>query len=375
MLGTDFELFCVHSQTKELLPSDIFGLADKFGIHDALMDDNEELCGRIHKDNVMVEVCPLPAETGEELCNNIGRSLAAAQEFLVSRVPEMEISRATNILLPEHYLAMFPSCEEIGCEPDFYLQSETRELGERKPFHHEQLEHQRFAGGHVHISYDNTDIKPHIAAGICELIVGLPYRAMFGLNTARCNFYGSRALHRPTKYPNGARGVEYRVLDNVWTINENAREYVCNDMEIVQHILSREHEAIARMLQGMPAYWDDLHFECLGYAGHSAIGHTIEAVAKLLDGGPGFIQGWSGLKYLGEVPSPSKKSKRTTLLEEAADNEGLRDALAQFRAAVAQEPRRNRPQQERERVVQWNIAPTPDLLIEDNDEDFEFEEE
>ncbi len=102
----------------------------------------------------------------------------------------------------------------------------------------------RCAGGHFHISYDTAIAPPWVGAMLCDHFIGFPHRLR--LNKSRSPYYGQATLHRPTHYPNGDSGVEYRPMDSFWVHGPDVR--VIRGLGLVQQLLTPEYVDAARSL-------------------------------------------------------------------------------------------------------------------------------
>lgn len=98
----------------------------------------------------------------------------------------------------------------IGCSPD--LDAYGREDGPviRPALDITDFGSVRFAGGHLHLSYDKTKVPPYVMARYMDALLGLP---CLGLDKqgVRRQFYGRPGLFRDKPY-----GIEYRSLSNFW---------------------------------------------------------------------------------------------------------------------------------------------------------------
>lgn len=130
---------------------------------------------------------------------------------------------------------MHPNACELGCDIDYLSDMQAEASVPRQALNANMLANFRHAGGHVHVSYDTAIFPAWIGAVVCDLHIGLP--AIPHLDIVRARWYGNISLHRPTEYPNGARGVEYRALDSQWVHTPERREAVANAAGIVQDVL------------------------------------------------------------------------------------------------------------------------------------------
>ena len=104
-----------------------------------------------------------------------------------------------------------PEAMIFGCDPD-YRSLVGAGPDKRAPFAPETLGRSRFAGGHVHLGYNQNATPPHIMAKLCDLFVALPL-LKFDKQGSRRPYYGLPGLYRPKGY-----GIEYRTLGNFWVM-------------------------------------------------------------------------------------------------------------------------------------------------------------
>jgi len=113
-------------------------------------------------------------------------------------------------------LQMYPEAFTFGCEPDFCAY-------DKNPKEPRQVEVgnfglKRFAGGHLHLSYNNPhEVPDYVVVMLMDALVGLASVATGrDCQGARRAVYGQAGLFRPKKYANGVSGVEYRTPSNFW---------------------------------------------------------------------------------------------------------------------------------------------------------------
>ena len=168
-LGTDFEVF-VENDVGCIVPAIGMQLPGKREKHIEL-HDQYCLAGTVHRDNLMLEICAMPSSTAAKFEYNVRRAFEAAQTWLGNNHSPLRISTNTAGWFDEDIL-MCPEAEELGCDEDFIAQD--YDSYQRPPITVDDLGHDRFAGGHVHISYDNPQIPAWLAACMCDLFIGLP---------------------------------------------------------------------------------------------------------------------------------------------------------------------------------------------------------
>lgn len=239
MIGSDFERFLLKDTDPGYgFSADALNLPGK-GEPPVELRDDDGLAGWLHRDNVMIEMCVPPQHTGADLSSAVQRVIQAAAGYVSERLPDVTISALTSCDFRK-YVRDTPHFREIGCDLDFLvgqLDSEQRPAPAVQA-----MVGRRFAGGHLHFSWDRADIPAWVGASVCDLLIGL--REFPHLNPQRAPFYGLAGLHRPTRYPDGSQGVEYRPLDSYWTINPAARQRVCKLAESVHTVLQNAPVAL-----------------------------------------------------------------------------------------------------------------------------------
>lgn len=235
MLGSDFELF-MKNDDGEFVPEVHLGLPDK-GNMPIPLKDKLGPAGFIHRDNVSVEMCSLVAGSAQEFINSVSRTLAAGKSFVEDRLTGVRLGSDTTIVLPD-WVKDHDHAKELGCDADNVASSESRQSVVRDRLSADILGDERYAGGHVHISYVRDILPPWVAALLCDLFIGLPMKEKLDEN--RAPFYGLSSLHRETNYPDGSVGVEYRSLDSGWVHDDISLRNVAAGAGIVQSILEAQ---------------------------------------------------------------------------------------------------------------------------------------
>jgi hypothetical protein len=107
-----------------------------------------------------------------------------------------------------------PKACTIGCSVDYDAFSPQ---GVREPPSIKLFGNERFAGGHIHIGLPSTDIPAFVFIRFIAAFVTLPILAVgHDKQGNRRKFYGLGGLFRPTEYPGGIKGIEYRTFSNFW---------------------------------------------------------------------------------------------------------------------------------------------------------------
>jgi len=246
-IGSDFERFL--EQRKKVCSAEFLGLPDKFQPHVPLTDEHGP-AGFIHRDNVMIELCVPPQDTGEGLATAVSRVLAAAEAWLGEAAPKVRIGPKASAFLGRAELNT-PAAKELGCDIDYV--SRDMDSVPRDALNAGILGQERYAGGHLHFSWPDEGIPAWVGASLCDLFIGLPEAEY--LNPQRAQFYGAGSLHRPTQYPNGTRGVEYRPLDCYWTTTKAHLGRVAKRADAVHKVLT---EGSIGLIRGLVDLWQPL---------------------------------------------------------------------------------------------------------------------
>lgn len=143
-------------------------------------------------------------------------------------------------------LNKYPQAMEIGCMPDFDAYSDNPEVAREIPDIKEFGMH-RFAGGHIHLSYDiNKKIPAYAVARLIDYYLTIPILADVSHNLGqvvakkllglkRAKFYGLAGLHRPKEY-----GIEYRTFSNYFAINQRVTQYFPHRLDNLQYLLRQD---------------------------------------------------------------------------------------------------------------------------------------
>ncbi len=107
-----------------------------------------------------------------------------------------------------------PKAQTFGCDPDFCAYDP--DINRHRVVDVQRFGNQRFAGGHIHLSYTNKDNIPAYAVIMfMDALVGLP-SLDYDIQEGRRSSYGLAGLYRKKKYSESLEGVEYRTLSNFW---------------------------------------------------------------------------------------------------------------------------------------------------------------
>lgn len=215
-VGTDPELFLKDTRHGGVVP--VCGLLG--GKKDAPLAITKLGSGyAVQEDNVMAEFNIPPTNDPEEFSWSVGRMIGEVRDLVRTRVPHLDIDYGSARLFP--YAALeSPQARLFGCSPDYNAHASGEPYRRVNPRELETPDGAwRFAGGHIHISYE-ADIPPHVVAQFCDVFLGLP---SVGLDKQgeRRSLYGQAGRFRPTSY-----GIEYRTLSNFWIFDS----VLCQDL-------------------------------------------------------------------------------------------------------------------------------------------------
>lgn len=137
-------------------------------------------------------------------------AINAAKGWLVGSVLQKQNLEFTDLNCLD-LLAKFqrdPRSQEVGCSADY--DAYENEGAPRAPFDGSKLGATRYAGGHIHLSYNHSVVPPFVAARFLDLYLSLPFME-YDRQGLRRGTYGKAGLFRPKSY-----GVEYRTPSNWW---------------------------------------------------------------------------------------------------------------------------------------------------------------
>lgn len=216
-IGTDPEVFLRSAQTQAQYP--VCGLIG--GTKDEPLPFPEDERYRVQEDNVMLEFNTPPVITADDFADTIGHGIELCRNLVRTRNPDLSLyDGAHELLFPHELIQQHPGAMRFGCSPDFDAYNSGAAYPALDPsILNEGGGQWRFAGGHVHIGYQNPNDVPHfVVASFADIFLGL---ASLGLDEQpkRRQLYGQPGRYRPTAY-----GIEYRTLSNFW-IWEGATRY------------------------------------------------------------------------------------------------------------------------------------------------------
>lgn len=158
------------------------------------------------EDNAALEFNIPPQKDADSFVNAISNARIWLRSSLLTNA-EMEFNHENVMDLSAKY-QKDPRGLRVGCMPDHdaYLDNGS----ERVPFTADSLGTKRYAGGHIHLSYNVDMVPAYVAARFLDLYLSLPWLEYDRQKDRRAT-YGKAGLFRPKKY-----GVEYRTPSNWW---------------------------------------------------------------------------------------------------------------------------------------------------------------
>lgn len=202
-IGADVEFFLSHAQ-RGIVPATSFNCP---GSKDEPV--SLDSVGTFHRDNISVEIQPLPASTPAEFTvNNL-----AIWRAIRNRYQGLGLSPYVNPVaqFPRTVLAEIAEANEIGCEPD-----KCAYTGETaKATSADKLGQYRTASGHIHIGglEDMDEDQRRQVIQYMDVLEGLTCRSMEDVSTSqgylRRQWYGQAGRYRIKPY-----GVEWRTPSN-----------------------------------------------------------------------------------------------------------------------------------------------------------------
>ncbi len=167
----------------------------------------------------------IPACTGtRDFTRSVYIAMRALFKYLHTK--GLTILQTPIATFSQEALEKYPQANILGCSPDYNAYTLERRL----PPDITEFRNLRFAGGHLHMSFDNPQKMPlELIVRILDIYLGLPLLSIDSQGPRR-KFYGLAGLYRPTHYPDGSKGLEYRVLSNFWIFNTQIQSWMINTL-------------------------------------------------------------------------------------------------------------------------------------------------
>ena len=217
LIGADPEFFIANS--KKLVPSCGLIGGDKAK---GVPIDKEKL-GESYtwlEDNVAVELNVPPASSSMGFVSTMKYAVTHALDQLKLKQLHAVFKPALTFKAPD---LIHPKSMVFGCEPDFCAYDESNGRKART-VDVNTFGNTRFAGGHIHLSFNNkASIPIYAVVMLLDAFIGLP-SVSYDSQDQRRKAYGLAGLFRTKTYGDNITGVEYRSLSNFWLPWANHKE-------------------------------------------------------------------------------------------------------------------------------------------------------
>lgn len=106
--------------------------------------------------------------------------------------------------------------QTIGCVADCCAYNDAPYL--REPFTSTALGSARYAGGHIHLSFNHEIVPRNVFARFADIFINLPLLIAGETQAHRRQFYGMAGIYREKPY-----GIEIRTPSNYWVLKSRTR--------------------------------------------------------------------------------------------------------------------------------------------------------
>lgn len=224
-LGTDPEVFIRDTHKEEFVSSE--------GLIGGSKKEPRVISERGHalqEDNVMVEFNIPPCVDHESFSREIDFTLDHINRELENINPHYQVMVVASARFNKEQLNTEQALT-VGCDPDrnawWNMDNPIPNLPEDR----------RFAGGHIHISYENPNEETNIKiVKAMDMFLGLP-AVIMDVDDYRKEIYGT-----PGRYRNKSFGVEYRSLSNFWISSPQMIEWVFNQVNAAINFINAGKE-------------------------------------------------------------------------------------------------------------------------------------
>jgi hypothetical protein len=266
-IGADPELFVLDTKRRVIVPM--------CGVLKGTKDRPFDLGGgfAVQWDNVMLEynIPPTSSVGGRwtsECTTQVLQNLTIGAELALKHA--RDVTGSSHLAYSPNACATFTASTlrknfgelpfSFGCSPEFSVERRGEQVPVIRaddPFwRHPAKENRvdRFAGGHIHIGYDNPDgVPPWVVAGLCDIFV-MPLALYYGNGGRRATHYGSPGRFRPTPY-----GIEYRTPSAEWVASRvtgawsKYRAGYLNNPSVTHHHLVDAAALVGSLVEAVPA--------------------------------------------------------------------------------------------------------------------------
>lgn len=182
--------------------------------------------GRMHWDNVLMEICPNAAEDEGMFVSNIEHMKENMMADI--RAGHCQLAGYASAYL-SHDLMKHETASKFDCNPD--INAYTRQIHRTRAKTAGNL---RTAGGHVHIGVGKLSGSEQVLlTKLCDMYLGIP-SVLLDQDSDRRKLYGQAGSYRPKEY-----GIEYRVLSNFWAFVPNHMRWVYNQVEEIVELFTQ----------------------------------------------------------------------------------------------------------------------------------------
>jgi len=194
--------------------------------------------GYVSEDGISAEVSTTPAANEQEFVENLTTIITSLKEIV--EPVRLKLLTSASVVLDKELLSN-PSSKIVGCDEDYDPWGRKITINKRPTYARKDF---RCSGGHVHVSHPifMHDEWRRVGAQLFDIYLGLP-AVLLDRDINRRSMYGNPGAHRPTSYPDGSCGIEYRVLSNFWVSSETLQRWVYRQtIRMVEDLLQREKE-------------------------------------------------------------------------------------------------------------------------------------
>jgi hypothetical protein len=219
-VGTDPEFFIKNLKTHKFVSSEnlVGGTKD----NPIPIFKNGEYTGHgIQEDNVMAEITIPPVTEPEQLYEEVNFVIDYLNDKLQKHNPDYNIEITSSATFTDKELDT-EQAKTVGCSADYnaWLREENPKIEVTKT-------NTRWAGGHIHIGYENISIDNTVELiKAFDMFIGIPF-VIKDPNDDRKKVYGSAGRFRFTPY-----GFEYRTLSNYWLSDLELIKFVFNQIKL-----------------------------------------------------------------------------------------------------------------------------------------------
>lgn len=194
----------------------------------------------VQEDGVTLEFNLTPVTGSRHFMNFHRAAIGELRSWLAPK--NLELNILSEFDFPDNEL-MNVNARTFGCDPDF----QAHEQGlMRRPPKAEDVGNQRFAGGHIHFGFEDTervfnDIPPWAIVQFIDAYATLHWNKHF-VSVGRRKYYGLPGLYRVKPY-----GIEYRTPSNLWLQDEQQDYAFLTRAESIVALVT-EYPTVARMV-------------------------------------------------------------------------------------------------------------------------------